>query len=64
MPSLTRPSTRSEQDILGGMSMVFWAITLVVLIKYVFIVLQANDHGEGKREPGPVPLPQCEPGAG
>lgn len=44
--------------------MVFWAITLVVLIKYVFIVLQANDHGEGKREPGPVPLPQCEPGAG
>ncbi|GAX85040.1 hypothetical protein CEUSTIGMA_g12460.t1 [Chlamydomonas eustigma] len=36
-----------DNDILGATSMIFWSITLVVLFKYVFIVLRADDQGEG-----------------
>ncbi|GAX81809.1 hypothetical protein CEUSTIGMA_g9237.t1 [Chlamydomonas eustigma] len=36
-----------QDDILGAISIIFWSLTLVALIKYVFIVLQANDQGEG-----------------
>ena len=32
---------------LGVLSMIFWAITLVVSVKYVLIVLRANNGGEG-----------------
>ncbi|PHU22110.1 Potassium transporter 19 [Capsicum chinense] len=35
-----------EEDILGALSMIFYIITLIPLIKYVFIVLQANDKGD------------------
>eukprot|EP01018_Ginkgo_biloba_P031856 Gb_04121 [translate_table: standard] len=42
------PSTVSdERDILGILSIIFWTLTLIGLIKYVFIVLHADDHGEG-----------------
>jgi KUP system potassium uptake protein len=34
-------------DVLGAISLIFWSITLIVLVKYVFIVLRANDQGEG-----------------
>ena len=33
--------------ILGGMSLVFWTITLQTTIKYVFFTLQADNKGEG-----------------
>uniref|UniRef100_A0A3Q7J1B7 Potassium transporter n=1 Tax=Solanum lycopersicum TaxID=4081 RepID=A0A3Q7J1B7_SOLLC len=36
-----------EDDILGALSLIFYTITLIPLIKYVFIVLQANDNGDG-----------------
>ncbi|KAM3326320.1 hypothetical protein P3S67_001446 [Capsicum chacoense] len=36
-----------EENILGALSMIFYIITLIPLIKYVFIVLQANDKGDG-----------------
>ncbi|XP_007050839.2 PREDICTED: potassium transporter 5 [Theobroma cacao] len=36
-----------SDDILGVLSLIFYTITLIPLIKYVFIVLQANDNGEG-----------------
>ncbi|XVE73283.1 hypothetical protein DITRI_Ditri11bG0105100 [Diplodiscus trichospermus] len=36
-----------SDDILGVLSLVFYTITLIPLIKYVFIVLPANDNGEG-----------------
>lgn len=35
-------------DILGVLSMIFYTLTLIPLIKYVFIVLRANDNGDGK----------------
>ena len=39
--------TETNEEIYGVLSLVFWTITLVPLIKYVFIVLKADDNGEG-----------------
>lgn len=39
--------TVSSNDILGVTSLVFWALTLVVAVKYVFFVLRADSDGEG-----------------
>ncbi|KAM3356123.1 potassium transporter 5-like isoform X1 [Capsicum galapagoense] len=36
-----------EEDILGELSLILYTITLIPVIKYVFIVLQANDNGDG-----------------
>ena len=36
-----------NDDILGVLSLIFYTITLITLIKYVLIVLWANDNGEG-----------------
>uniref|UniRef100_A0A7N0U031 Potassium transporter n=1 Tax=Kalanchoe fedtschenkoi TaxID=63787 RepID=A0A7N0U031_KALFE len=37
----------TNEEIFGALSFVFWTITLVTLFKYVFIVLRADDNGEG-----------------
>lgn len=37
----------SEIDVLGALSIVIYTIALIPLMKYVFIVLKANDNGEG-----------------
>ena len=39
----------SEVDIPGALSLVIYTISLIPLGKYVFVVLKANDNGEGKR---------------
>ncbi|KAK1362163.1 Potassium transporter [Heracleum sosnowskyi] len=39
--------SETNEEIYGVLSFVFWTITLVPLIKYVFIVLKADDNGEG-----------------
>ncbi|KAF7829373.1 potassium transporter 6-like [Senna tora] len=39
--------TESNEEIYGVLSLVFWTLTLVPLIKYVFVVLKADDNGEG-----------------
>lgn len=39
--------TETNEEIYGVLSLVFWAVTLVPLVKYVFIVLKADDNGEG-----------------
>ncbi|CAK8532946.1 unnamed protein product [Lathyrus sativus] len=36
-----------EETIFGVFSLIFWTITLIPLLKYVFIILSANDNGEG-----------------
>ncbi|KAM1697208.1 potassium transporter 5-like [Malus sylvestris] len=36
-----------DDDILGVLSLIFYTLTLIPLIKYVFIVLLANDNGDG-----------------
>ena len=38
----------TETDVLGAMSIIFWTITLVLVVKYMLIVLMADDNGEGK----------------
>lgn len=37
----------TNEEIFGVLSFVFWTLTLVPLLKYVFIVLRADDNGEG-----------------
>ncbi|KAK6940950.1 Potassium transporter [Dillenia turbinata] len=36
-----------EDDILGVLSLILYTLTLIPLIKYVLIVLKANDNGDG-----------------
>ncbi len=36
-----------QNDVLGVISIVFWVITLIVTIKYVTVVLNADSEGEG-----------------
>ncbi|KAK9276737.1 hypothetical protein L1049_006273 [Liquidambar formosana] len=38
---------RNKDDILGVLSLIIYTIALVPLLKYVFIVLWANDNGDG-----------------
>ncbi|XP_074590284.1 potassium transporter 6-like isoform X2 [Curcuma longa] len=39
--------SETNEEIYGVLSFVFWTITLVPLLKYVCIVLRADDNGEG-----------------
>lgn len=41
------PSPPSKEDLLGALSLIIWSLTLIVSIKYVTIVLFADDDGEG-----------------
>ncbi len=34
-------------DVYGVISLVFWSVTLIVSVKYVTIVMRADNHGEG-----------------
>ena len=45
--SSTFSSEPSRQDLLGAVSLIIWTLTLIVTIKYVLIVLRADDEGEG-----------------
>ncbi|XP_027108624.1 potassium transporter 26 [Coffea arabica] len=45
--SSVRLDKPTEEDMIGILSLVFWTLTIIPLIKYVFIVLRADDHGEG-----------------
>ncbi|WP_304233038.1 KUP/HAK/KT family potassium transporter [Jiulongibacter sediminis] len=40
-----RPIT--EDIVLGGVSCVFWTLTLITTIKYVILILKADNNGEG-----------------
>ncbi|CAJ1940077.1 unnamed protein product [Sphenostylis stenocarpa] len=39
--------SETNEEIYGVLSLVFWTLTLVPLVKYVFVVLKADDNGEG-----------------
>ncbi|KAG9453523.1 hypothetical protein H6P81_006427 [Aristolochia fimbriata] len=36
-----------DEEIFGVLSFIFWTLTLIPLFKYIFIVLSADDSGEG-----------------
>ncbi|URE07228.1 Potassium transporter [Musa troglodytarum] len=35
------------EDIIGALSLIIYSLTLIPLLKYVFVVLRANDNGQG-----------------
>jgi len=35
-------------DIIGVLSLIIYTIALLPMLKYIFIVLRANDNGDGK----------------
>ncbi len=37
----------TEELVLGGLSCIFWTLTLITSIKYVTVTLRADNHGEG-----------------
>jgi KUP system potassium uptake protein len=43
----THPLLVTEANILGVLSMMFWTIMLLVSLKYVVIIMRADNHGEG-----------------
>jgi KUP system potassium uptake protein len=36
-----------QAEVLGVLSLIFWSLTLVVTLKYVVVLLRADNHGEG-----------------
>lgn len=36
-----------KEDVIGALSMIIYTLTMIPLLKYVFIVLRANDNGQG-----------------
>ncbi len=47
MKSIIGKSAISADLILGGLSCIFWTLTLQTTLKYVIITLSADNHGEG-----------------
>lgn len=45
--SSTFKSDPNFEDLLGCLSLIIWTLTLIVTVKYVCIVLCADDEGEG-----------------
>ena len=43
----TRGLPISEINVLGILSLIFWTITLIVSIKYVLVIMRADNNGEG-----------------
>jgi KUP system potassium uptake protein len=37
----------TEANILGVLSLFFWALTLVIVVKYLTFIMRADNHGEG-----------------
>jgi KUP system potassium uptake protein len=37
-----------DEDVIGALSLIIYTLTLIPLMKYVFVVLRANDNGQGK----------------
>ncbi|KAF8412682.1 hypothetical protein HHK36_000650 [Tetracentron sinense] len=38
---------KDPEDVIGALSLIIYSLTLIPLIKYVFIVCKANDNGQG-----------------
>ncbi|RFU73940.1 potassium uptake [Trichoderma arundinaceum] len=45
--SSTFASQPSQDDLVGALSIIIWSLTLIVTVKYCFIVLRADDDGQG-----------------
>jgi len=38
---------QDSEDVMGALSLIIYTLTLIPLLKYVFVVMRANDNGEG-----------------
>ncbi|KAK9133883.1 hypothetical protein Scep_013411 [Stephania cephalantha] len=38
---------QDSEDVIGALSMIIYSLTFIPLLKYVFVVLRANDNGQG-----------------
>ncbi|XP_047308923.1 potassium transporter 10-like [Impatiens glandulifera] len=38
---------KDQEDVIGALSLIIYSLTLIPLLKYVFIVCKANDNGQG-----------------
>ncbi|KAI3959266.1 hypothetical protein MKW92_011941, partial [Papaver armeniacum] len=45
-PSVFSDKVPTHNNIVGALSLIIYSLTLFPLIKYVFVVLQANDNGD------------------
>ena len=46
-PSDPHPVPVSTENVFGVVSLIFWAVTIVVTITYVLLVMRADNDGEG-----------------
>src|SRR6476659_299073 len=46
-PSDPHPIHASLHSVYGVVSLIFWSVTLIVTVKYVGLVMRADDQGEG-----------------
>ncbi|GAA1648119.1 potassium transporter Kup [Kribbella alba] len=46
-PSDPHPVPVSTESVFGVISLIFWSVTIIVTIKYVLLVLRADNDGEG-----------------
>jgi KUP system potassium uptake protein len=46
-PEDPHPVDASTDSVFGIISLIFWAVTIIVTIKYVLLVLRADNNGEG-----------------
>jgi KUP system potassium uptake protein len=46
-PSTPHPVRASTEGVYGVASLIFWAVMLIVTVKYVLLVMRADDDGEG-----------------
>lgn len=47
-PSAFADGIKHNDDIIGVLSLIYYTLTIIPLVKYAFIVLRANDNGDGK----------------
>ena len=46
-PSDPHPVAATRQAVYGIISLVFWSVTIIVTVKYVLLVMRADNDGEG-----------------
>ena len=45
--SSTFTAPPSKEDLVGVLSIILWTLTMMVTVKYVLIILRADNNGEG-----------------
>ncbi|HET6297757.1 MAG TPA: potassium transporter Kup [Kribbella sp.] len=46
-PADPHPVAASMDSVYGIISLIFWSVTIIVTVKYVLLVMRADNHGEG-----------------